>query len=408
MGQPRLPPIGRMHTRSCSRWGGLLFSGFCFVLFFGNGSDAADNNNNQLCAPHQIFQAGSGRCMDCQQCEVGEQFLVRECTPDQDALCANCSVCDDSEYTQQECNATHDTICRPCLAACTLGATFQPPGACGPEKSSSEPLCHNCTQCASMAAELRACNLTHDTQCRTDDAEAFFSTVVVSLTLASEVPPSAFTVSMLQSLSDALALALGLSSSQCEVLLPLVEVRFPPGAATRRQQAPPSSYYLLQVEFRLSFLRATNAGDKTNHTQEEDQIQSLNLDALATRSGLPIQILAIRRSSSTTATRNVPPPPHTTPTLAPTTHTSSNSSSSIILNNNNNTITKSLSSKSNNGILLSLVVPLLILTCVCSMRVCKGVVRFLWRQRCVCLPIFGQCRRRRRRKTSFTSFTAIV
>jgi hypothetical protein len=345
--------------------------------------------------------------MDCQQCEAGEQFLVRECTPDQDALCANCSVCDDSEYTQQECNATHDTVCKPCLAACTLGATFQPPGACGPE-SSPESLCQNCTQCASMAAELRACNLTHDTQCRTDDAGVLL-TVVVSLTLASAVPPSAFTVSMLQSLSNALALALGLSSSQCEVLLPLVEVRPPPGA-TRRQEAPPA--YLLQVEFRVSFLSATHAGENRNHTQavEEDQIQSLNLDALATSSGLPIQILAIRRSSSrsSSTTPNVPPQ-QTTPTwvgegsfLAPTTHTSSNSSSSISINNN---ITKRSSSKSD-GILYSIVIPLLILTCICSMRVCKGVVRYLWRhRRCGSVPIVAQSRRRR---TSFDSFTAAV
>lgn len=266
------------------------------------------------------LQFGAG-CADCQECELGEQFLLRECAPTQDALCANCSACSDGEYPLRDCYAAHDTVCRPC-PVCALGLTFRQEGLCGPESEPMLAQCQNCTQCPSAA--VRACNLTHDTQCSS-------VAVVVALTLASQVPASAYTAAMLQLLGDALAQALGIP---CEAVPPILTVG-------RR-----SAEYVLLARFRVLLTEGA-----------PDRIRALNLDAVATASGLPIRILAISSTLASTSIQIL---------AAAAQNTSANTTL-------NATQPAPKGKPRSNTLLLYILMPLLIFTCLCSLRVGKGV-----------------------------------
>jgi len=210
-------------------------------------------------------------CLGCQPCDVDEQYTLRPCDATHAAECGNCTVCGENEYEARSCDATHNTECRSC-SQCAAGVTFAV-GMCGPE-SDRDVECRACSRCAVGEFEARPCDPTHDTVCGQTTTPT-----LLSLSLSSDLPASAFTPDMLSALGNAFASALHLPPSAVEVL------------GIRRRRVLLAD---LTVELRIHALVQT------------EQINSIDLAAVATTSGLPIVIRSVVAIPSITPT---PPPP---------------------------------------------------------------------------------------------------
>jgi hypothetical protein len=231
--------------------------------------------------------------LPCRPCEIGEQYEVRPCDANHATVCANCTVCAEDEYEEVACDLAHDTHCSAC-SVCTPGITFAV-GKCGPEND-KDAECHACTRCAAGAIEVRPCTPTHDTVCSQLGTTQTTSSphpqttpptskpTLLSLKLSSDLPASAFTPSMLLALSNAFASALRLPPDAVEVL----------GIQRRRLLADLTVALLIRAPI------------------EPAQIASVDLDAVAQTSGLPITIQSLAVVLEGTA-------PATTPTPSPTT-----------------------------------------------------------------------------------------
>ena len=200
------------------------------------------------CDPGTFRPSDASPCQPCTQCEVGEQFSTRQCNATHDAICANCTVCTETQFEYSACEGDRDTACRPC-SACVPGVSYAT-SDCGPEISSDRV----CSRCSSCAFELSPCDATHDSVCGT----------LVTLTLASELPASAFTRAMLSVLGAAVASGLGLPSTAVEVL----------GAHRRRTS------FTITVDLRIRGVISPQ------------QIDAMDRDAVARASGLPITLLS--------------------------------------------------------------------------------------------------------------------
>ena len=206
-------------------------------------------------------------CQPCTPCEVGEQFLTRQCNATHDAVCANCTVCMGTQFEYSACEGAHDTTCRPC-SACVPGVSFAT-SDCGPE-SSSDRVCTLCSQCA---FELSPCDATHDAVCGT----------LITLTLVSEIPASAFTRAMLSALGAAVASGLGLPSTAVEVL----------GAHRRR------TGFTVTVDLQIRAIISPQ------------QMEAMDRDAVARASGLPITLLSASTQDVTSPKTTEAPPANT-------------------------------------------------------------------------------------------------
>ena len=242
-------------------------------------------------------------CQECKPCEIGEQYQLLPCNATHPAVCANCTVCAENEYEMSECDTTHDTECRGC-STCTPGVSFAV-GTCGPEDD-RDIECRACSRCASGEFEMRPCNSTHDTLCgvvmqtargvtdaiaqtlpQTTTPSSPPPSTILSLSLTSDLPASAFTADMLRALSNAFASALNLPPADVEVL----------GIQRRRLLADLTVDLLIRTPLQPA------------------QIGSINLSAVAQTSGLPIVIRSMavvpERVVGKTPT-TTPPPPKTT------------------------------------------------------------------------------------------------
>ena len=240
--------------------------------------------------------------MPCRPCEIGEQYELLPCDATHAAVCANCTVCAETEYEAVPCDLARDTQCSAC-SVCTPGITFAV-GKCGPEND-RDVECHACTRCAAGAIQVHPCTPTHDTVCSqlgptqaaTSSAPPQTTTpppkpTLLSLKLSSDLPASAFTPSMLLALSNAFASALRLPPEAVEVL----------GIQRRRLLADLTVALLIRAPV------------------EPTQIASVDLAAVAQTSGLPITIqsLAIVLEGTAPATTTPPPPPSPTDKTVPT------------------------------------------------------------------------------------------
>ena len=258
----------------------------------------------------------------CRMCAYGKYTAV-PCSLQLPAVCAACSACAAGFIEVAACSNTSDTVCAavppsptiraadgaathsgfarvavsvapssPALAFVNFSVSGSPPPTCV-AGGARQPNATLLLQATATVTAVTCAFITDSLVAASDVAAVTFivqpaPSVVVSLSITSDLPAAAFTPAMLGPLGDAMAAALGLPSWQVEV----IGVR---DVSRRRLLGA------LAVDFRI--LSATPAAAAAL----EQQVAAANLTAVATASGLPLAI------SSVTAQVVTPPPPPALP-----------------------------------------------------------------------------------------------